>query len=207
MLYEAIRRCAVTMVSLVSLGLTSIAQTSPGVGARLGDGLPPEKSGVAVAQRLAAETIAEDSADAPWTRVYIDDAFTGDAARRALRGAAERLAKPSCQLVFSDFQDGRGQPLSDRLVELGASPQGYLRLVVFLDAGPSPQCGKPGVLAFTSRNSRVVYLCGRDFERAERRDPREMQVTIIHELLHSLGLGENPPSPREISFRILRRCV
>ena len=149
----------------------------------------------------------EASTDLPWTRVYIDDAFTGDAARRALRGAARRLAKPSCQLIFSEFQDGRGQPLSDRLVELGSSPQDYLRLVIFHDAGGSPQCGKPGVLAFTIRNSRIVYLCGRDFERAERRDPREMQVTIIHEMLHSLGLGENPPSPRDISFRILKLCA
>ena len=63
------------------------------------------------------------------------------------------------------------------------------------------------ILAFTTRNSRVVYLCGRVFERAERRDPRELQVTIIHEMLHSLGLGENPPSPRDINFRILRLCA
>jgi hypothetical protein len=169
------------MVSLVSLGLVSIAQTNP-----------PQPS---IPTNL------------PWTRVYITDAFTADAARRALRGAAERLAKPGCQMILSEFQDERGQPLSHSLVKLGSSPEDYLRLVNFHDAGGSPQCGKPGVLAFTSRNSRVVYLCGRDFERAERRDPRDMQVTIIHEMLHSLGLGENPPSPREISFRILEHCA
>ena len=150
----------------------------------------------------------ETPAGLPWTRVYIADAFTGDAARRALRSTGKRLAKPSCQAgSFPSFRTGAGQPLSDRLVELGASPQDYLRLVVFHDAGGSPQCAKPGVLAFTIRNSRIVYLCGRDFERAERRDPREMQVTIIHEMLHSLGLGENPPSPRDISFRILQLCA
>jgi hypothetical protein len=182
MRHAAIRRFAITMVSAVSLGLTSIAQTT-------------------------APQLSEKPPDLPWTRVYIKDAFTADAARRALEGAAGRLAKPSCRLVFSEFQDGRGLPLSDRLVELDASPEGYLRLIVFLDGGGSPKCGKPGVLAFTSRNSRVVYLCGRDFERAERRDPGAMQVTIIHELLHSLGLGENPPSPREISFGILRLCA
>ena len=170
------------MVSVVSLGLTSIAQTTP-----------PQPS--------------EQPTDLPWTRVYIDDAFTGDAARRALRGASERLGEPACQLVLSEFQDGRGLPLSEKLGELGVSPEGYLRLVIFHDAGGSPQCGKPGVLAFTIRNSRIVYLCGRDFERAERRDPREMQVTIIHEMLHSLGLGENPPSPRDINFRILQLCA
>jgi hypothetical protein len=183
MRHTAIRRCAAaTIVSVVALGLTSSAQTTP-----------TQPSNV--------------STDLPWTRVYIDDAFTGDGARRALRGASERLSRPACQLVFSEFQDERGVPLSDKLEELGASPEDYLRLIVFLDAGASPQCRKPGVLAFTRRNSRVVYLCGRDFERAERHDPRAMQVTIIHEMLHSLGLGENPPSPRHISFRVLRRCA
>jgi hypothetical protein len=170
------------MVSVVSFVLASHAQ-----------GNPPQSS--------------EVSTDLPWTRVYIDDAFTGDAARRALRGASKRLAEPTCRLVFSEFQDGRGLPLSEKLGELGVSPEDYLRLVIFHDAAGSRQCGKPGVLAFTTRNSRIVYLCGRDFERAERRDPREMQVTIIHEMLHSLGLGENPPSPREISARILQRCA
>src|SRR6185503_21092762 len=130
MRHEAIRRYAITMVSVVSLGLTSVAQTTP-----------PQ---------------SEASSDLPWTRVYIDDAFTGDAARRALRGASMRLAQPSCQLLFSEFQDGRGLPLSDKLVELSASPQDYLRLVIFHDAGGSPQCAKPGVLAFTTRNRRVV---------------------------------------------------
>jgi hypothetical protein len=138
--------------------------------------------------------------------VYIRDAFTGDAARKTLRGASERLADLTCQSVFSDFRDERGLTLTERLAELGQTPQSYLRLVVFLDGGGSPQCSKRGVLAFTSRNSRVVYLCGRDFVRAVGRDPRETQVTIIHELLHSLGLGENPPSPSNISFKVLQRC-
>ena len=60
--------------------------------------------------------------------------------------------------------------------------------------------------AFTAQGSRVVYLCGRDFERAWRRDVAEVQATVIHELLHSLGLGENPPSPRAINNRIQQLC-
>jgi hypothetical protein len=179
------------MLTVVSLALPSTAENGPPQ--------PLDRTG-------ATPGNAPPSGDLPWTRVYIDDAFTGDAARKTLRGASERLAKPMCQSVFSDFHDERGLPLTGRLAELGQTPQGYLRLIVFRDAGGSPQCDKRGVLAFTSRNSRVVYLCGRDFERAARRDPREMQVTIIHELLHSLGLGENPPSPREISFQVLQRC-
>jgi hypothetical protein len=29
---------------------------------------------------------------------------------------------------------------------------------------------------------------------------------IIHEMLHTLGLGENPPSSREITQRVTERC-
>jgi hypothetical protein len=31
-------------------------------------------------------------------------------------------------------------------------------------------------------------------------------VVIIHHALHSLGLGENPPDPDEITTRVLDRC-
>jgi len=33
-----------------------------------------------------------------------------------------------------------------------------------------------------------------------------VQATIIHEMLHSLGLGENPPAPRYITDRVKQRC-
>jgi hypothetical protein len=207
----AIRRCAITLFSVVSLGLASPAETrSPQsldpAGTSVGTVLPKGKSAAVLGPGSGTDLTEEMSADLPWTRVYIDDAFTGDAARSALRGASKRLAKPACQTVLSEFRDGRGLPLTEKLRELGTSPQAYLRLVVFFDGRGSPQCAKPGVLAFTSRNSRVVYLCGRDFERAARRDPRETQITLIHELLHTLGLGENPPTPRDISFRVLQHC-
>jgi hypothetical protein len=31
-------------------------------------------------------------------------------------------------------------------------------------------------------------------------------VLLIHEMLHSLGLGENPPSSREITEHVVARC-
>src|SRR3954467_10532345 len=99
MRHEAIRRCAVTMVNVVSLGLTLIAQTNPpqpanGVAERIGTAMPPAEAGRARPPPPPPDTLEEVPTDLPWTRVYIKDAFTGAAARRALRGAAERLAKP-----------------------------------------------------------------------------------------------------------------
>jgi hypothetical protein len=210
MCHTAIRRSAVTMFSVAILGLPSPAVSSPQSLDRpspsAGTVLQTEKPAMALFHGSGADAGYETSADLPWSRVYIRDAFTGDAARSALQAASKRLAKPACQSVLSEFRDERGRPLTEKLRDLGTSPQAYLRLVVFFDGGGSPQCAKPGVLAFTSRNSRVVYLCGRDFERAARRDPRETQITLIHELLHTLGLGENPPTPRDISFRVLQHC-
>ena len=54
--------------------------------------------------------------------------------------------------------------------------------------------------------SRLVFVCGRDFARAWKKAPREIAATVIHEMLHSLGLGENPPTPREITYRVEKAC-
>ena len=54
--------------------------------------------------------------------------------------------------------------------------------------------------------SRVVEVCGAVFARQSVQDAQSGEVLIIHELLHSLGLGENPPSSAEISRGVLARC-
>jgi hypothetical protein len=36
--------------------------------------------------------------------------------------------------------------------------------------------------------------------------PGIRENTLIHEMLHSLGLGENPPSSGEINGQVMRRC-
>jgi hypothetical protein len=144
--------------------------------------------------------------DGDWPNIHIEDIYTRDATRRAVRGASEWLAQPKCRTLFLEFKDERDLPLTARLRELETDPAGYLRMVLFLDGARSATCERHGVLAFTAQGSRVVYVCGRDFERAWRRDAREVQATIIHEMLHSLGLGEHPPSPREITYRVQRLC-
>jgi hypothetical protein len=145
-------------------------------------------------------------ADDDWPNVDIRDVYTSDAAKRALRGASQWLARPKCQSLFSEFKDQRGVPLPAKLRELGTDPVGYLRLVLFRDGAGSLACKRHGVLAFTTPGSRVIYLCGRDFERAWRRNRREVQATVIHELLHSLGLRENPPTPHQITYRVQQLC-
>ena len=35
---------------------------------------------------------------------------------------------------------------------------------------------------------------------------QEQEAVLIHELLHSLGLGENPPDSAAITDRVMARC-
>jgi len=62
------------------------------------------------------------------------------------------------------------------------------------------------VLGATNAGSRVIYLCPR-FAEMEWKDPRYAEAIVIHEMLHSLGLGENPPSSWEITTKVLKSCA
>jgi hypothetical protein len=145
-------------------------------------------------------------ATARWPKVLIRDPVTRDATSRALDDAARWLSAWQCARLFSEFHGADGQPLDERLRQLQSTPLDYLRLVYFHDGELNPACKRHGILAFTQVGSRVVYVCGRDFARAWNKQPREVVATLIHEMLHSLGLGENPPTPRDISDRVQRLC-
>jgi hypothetical protein len=54
------------------------------------------------------------------------------------------------------------------------------------------------------RRSRVVRLCPA-FKKLQS-DVSHAATIVIHEELHSLGLGENPPSSLEITARVVARC-
>jgi len=46
-----------------------------------------------------------------------------------------------------------------------------------------------------------VVICGQQFWQAYRENPFRVEALVIHEMLHTLGLGENPPSAMEIDAR------
>jgi len=51
----------------------------------------------------------------------------------------------------------------------------------------------------------VIYVCGTRFtDRFARRIAGE--ILLIHELLHALGLGENPPTSAHITDAVRIRC-
>ena len=112
---------------------------------------------------------------------------------KAFSGASRKLSEPECARVFSDFHDDSGRPLQNKVDALNVSASGYLALVVFADAHGGA-CADRDVLAITSPGSRVVVLCP-GFARIKSDGYRES--ILIHETLHTLGLGENPPHQRE----------
>ena len=139
-------------------------------------------------------------------QVRIVHRATAETVQDALRGAAERLERPACQAVFSDFSDTEGQALSARLAELGQSPQAYLGQILFYDGSSQPRCENPDVLAFTYPRSPVVFVCREALRKTYWRQPFYVEATLIHEALHTLGLGENPPTSLEVTSRVMRRC-
>jgi len=107
--------------------------------------------------------------------------------------------------VFSDFEDLSGRLLSDVLAERGLTGQEQLDRLGFYDGSDLRQCGAPGAAFRTAPGYALVYVCPIGFRQLST-DPYEARATIIHEVLHTLGLGENPPAPDEITQRVLERC-
>lgn len=128
------------------------------------------------------------------------------ALRRAFMGAQRRLTRPECQQVFSGFKDASGRTLQEKLDAQGVTAASYLGWIVFADGARSRQCQDPNVFAMTAPGSRVVHVCGRQFGFVDDNNPSLTEVFLIHEELHSLGLGENPPSSKEITARVLAMC-
>jgi hypothetical protein len=110
--------------------------------------------------------------------------------------------------VLTHFRDEQGCLLSEKLAVSGARLADYLKLVVIRDAAEAKGCKDPSRLAFTKPGSRVVFVCGHAFGKVWIGSPTLARAIIIHEVLHTLGLGENGrfPSSSAITHRVLSLC-
>jgi hypothetical protein len=140
-----------------------------------------------------------------WTRLRIPDPLGQLAARSALDLAWERLGQADCAGVASAFTDRAGRPLDDRLRALEVDLQTYLTMVIFIDGSRETPC-RSGVVAFTTPGGRVVRVCIDELKRTWQQDPEHTVASFIHEMLHTLGLDENPPSSAEITRRVVAGC-
>jgi hypothetical protein len=124
----------------------------------------------------------------------------------ALQGAQLKLRTARCQALLDDFRGPDGLSLRDHLAPFEMEAADYLTQLVILDGGErraGRRCQARDAAAVTTRGEHVVYVCG-DVFRALSTGLREN--VLIHEMLHTLGLGENPPRPGEINTQVWRRC-
>jgi len=124
---------------------------------------------------------------------------------RAVDGALRRLGRPECQRLFTDFTDLEGRTLAENLTTLGKTPIEFFNELYFTEDRVTPCCLRRGTLAFTAPGQRVIRVCPR-FSSVSLENAAFGDATLIHEMLHALGLGENPPKSSDITRQVLARC-
>jgi hypothetical protein len=157
-----------------------------------------------VAAFLAASAAAASAADtaALIPRVRMAPSLHAATLRRSVAGAHRRLERPECQRVFTDFVDERGRPLQERLDALGMTGQEFLGFMGFYEGAGTGRCVSGGVVAFTQPGSLAIRVC----PQMARQSPDRAEFVVLHEMLHSLGLGENPPTSADITRQVEARC-
>jgi hypothetical protein len=129
--------------------------------------------------------------------------------KAALDAAVRWSAHARCQTLLTDFEDEQGYPLSERLATLGTTFDAYLSWVSIHDASGIGPCKNANQFAYTKIGSRVIFVCGSTFRKLWEREADRATAVIVHETLHTLGLGENGrfPTSREITTAVLDRCA
>ena len=123
----------------------------------------------------------------------------------SVAGALQRLESLPCRNLLTDFADGQGRSLADNLDATGLSLPDYVSRLYFVDGDRERGCANALTSAFTAPGSHAIHVCPTHFGTA----PGGIvygQMIVIHEILHTLGLGENPPSTTQITRRVIDRC-
>jgi hypothetical protein len=139
-------------------------------------------------------------------QVRVGSAADAFAVVRAIEGAARRLENPRCHDLLTYFRGVDERALVEVLSAEGLTASGHLRRLLFYSGEEHPRCQSGDVVAWTTPGSRVVYVCSARFRRGYDTNPGRLEAVILHEMLHSLGLGENPPTSNEITSRVVTAC-
>ncbi|HSB63779.1 MAG TPA: hypothetical protein VLJ18_06410 [Thermoanaerobaculia bacterium] len=124
----------------------------------------------------------------------------------AARNAITKLERPQCLAVLSDFRDGQGRLLKENLESRRMTAPEFFVKLTFVDGSRVALCGRPEVAAGTNPGQSVIAVCPETFARVSRKEPGIAANVLIHEMLHALGLGEDPPTSEEINRQVGKRC-
>lgn len=135
------------------------------------------------------------------------DPRLGPVVERTVERAAARLADPACAAVLRDFDDPRsGRPLAETLAASGRSAPEFLASLRFVEADHMAPCRLRTPWAWVPVGGDVVFVCKGRFLSLVRKNEWLAGNVLVHEALHALGLGENPPRSDEITQAVARRC-
>jgi hypothetical protein len=194
------RLAAVVACQLITLSpATAVADQSSGSEA------PKQSSSLAISSPSEGSARRVPTDEAPASRVLISEPVTARAVRHASQEAWRQLREPNCQALLTEFTDRRGQPLTDNIPADAGDLRTYLARLVFVDGSGTQTCAE-GALAVTEPGSRVVRVCSSRLVWTWQQNSTHVVAALIHEALHTLGLGENPPSSAGITSRVLKRC-
>lgn len=154
---------------------------------------------------LGLSGVAQAGDAAAWPNV---DRRLGPLFQSAVAQSAARLQAAGCAAILGDFRDIRtGRLLTERLAETRQNASEYLaRWLTFTSGQGLRPCENSERMAFTSPGSRVVFVCHDQFIAMWRKNDGLAANIVIHEALHSLGLGENPPDSKAITAQVQARC-
>jgi hypothetical protein len=81
----------------------------------------------------------------------------------------------------------------------------YVQTIPFIRGSSHRLCLRGNVALVTTPGFPRVHVCS-PFAAIQVSEPGLAETMVIHEMLHTLGLGENPPSSLEITKSVQRRC-
>jgi hypothetical protein len=154
---------------------------------------------------VATDAAQQDAFD---TTVHLGSRFESQVIRAAARGAHRALQQEKCQRILQELNDTDGRKLQERLEDGRQTAPQYFERLLFRSGEHLPSCAREGVLAVTTVGGRVIYACPALMS-TWLRSPRLAQAILIHEMLHTLGMGENEafPSSARITSYVERRCA
>lgn len=117
--------------------------------------------------------------------------------------AVERLGRTDCRRIFEEVHDFTGRPVARRLESGERSPSSHFARLTFVESSDGPCAAN--LTAWSVAGDVRVRICSRRFSALAGQDRREAAAVLIHEALHTLGVGEDAAN-QPLTAYVRGRC-